>query len=321
MQHAAPAGPSGGISGRVVVPALATVTLRARDLDAQVAYYTQALALEPVAAAVCPASDPDLVPDSDRAVGPRPAEDIPGQVVLGRLGVPLVRLVSAPWVAAGDSPFRVGLRFEDLGALAATVYRAMQHPGTRIVDAADMLVARVVTLRDPEGNGIDLTVERDRGHLPLTADGRLRVAGHEMDLGAFLLEHVEKNALSRARRLPAHLGAVSIPVTDLAFARRACVVGLNLAVSCDGLPGSVILSTGAQVRDVTLTDATGAADPAMRRLADVEMSVPSRTELDGIAARLADLGLPVVLDDTSLVVASPSGFQFTVVLREPRPET
>lgn len=102
------------------------VTLRVGDLETMSSYYENALALSPLE-------------ETARATGEV-------HRVLGRGGVPFVRLVSTPGLPAVDPRqaglFHTAFLFEDQASLAGTVLRAAQDPRSRFAGTGDHLVCR-----------------------------------------------------------------------------------------------------------------------------------------------------------------------------------
>src|SRR5690625_5625352 len=58
--------------------------------------------------------------------------------------------------------FHTAFLFDDAASLAATVYRAAQDPRSRFAGSADHLVSEAFYFTDPEGNGIELYIDRPR---------------------------------------------------------------------------------------------------------------------------------------------------------------
>ncbi|MCT1386651.1 hypothetical protein M4D54_13675 [Brachybacterium sp. p3-SID1565] len=102
------------------------VTLRVGDLETMSSYYENALALSPL----------------------EETARVAGEVhrVLGRGGVPFVRLVSTPGLPAVDPRqaglFHTAFLFEDQASLAGTVLRAAQDSRSRFAGTGDHLVCR-----------------------------------------------------------------------------------------------------------------------------------------------------------------------------------
>src|SRR5690606_18635763 len=120
------------------------VTLYVADLDAMTAYYRDVITLKVIDAG---------------------AQE--GSVVrLGRGGVPLVVLRHGPELAA-SSPNQAGLfhtaiLFESHAALAGALTAVARHGAATYTGSADHLVSEAFYLTDPEGNGVELYVDRPR---------------------------------------------------------------------------------------------------------------------------------------------------------------
>ena len=113
--------------------AMGAVTLRVGDLETMSSYYENALALSPLE-------------ETARAAGEV-------HRVLGRGGVPFVRLVSTPGLPAVDPRqaglFHTAFLFEDQASLAGTVLRAAQDPRSRFAGTGDHLVSEAFYFTDP----------------------------------------------------------------------------------------------------------------------------------------------------------------------------
>src|SRR5690625_771186 len=121
------------------------VTLHVGDLETMSDYYEKALA---------------LVPIEERAIGREVHR------VLGRGKTPMVRLVHTPGLPEVNPRdaglFHTAFLFDDKASLAATVYRAAKDPRSRFAGSSDHLVSEAFYFTDPEGNGIELYVDRPR---------------------------------------------------------------------------------------------------------------------------------------------------------------
>ena len=77
--------------------------------------------------------------------------------------------------------------YPDRGALARAVRRVLDH-GVRLEGAADHGVSEAVYLRDPDGNGIELSRDRPDHEWPRGPDGSIAMHTHPLDLDALLSE-------------------------------------------------------------------------------------------------------------------------------------
>lgn len=91
----------------------------------------------------------------------------------------------APERAAGL--YHVAFLFPDRPSLAAALKRVLDA-GTKLDGAADHGVSEAVYFRDPDGNGIELYVDRAPGDWPRDADGELAMVNDPLDVPGLLAE-------------------------------------------------------------------------------------------------------------------------------------
>ena len=101
------------------------------------------------------------------------------------------------WDAAATAPpphssglHHFALRLPDTTALAAVVARLLR--GRRpLLGATDHGVNLAVYLRDPDGNGVELMVDRPSGEWPRATDGSIAMRVDPFDLRALVLEALQ----------------------------------------------------------------------------------------------------------------------------------
>jgi len=278
------------------------VTLRVGDLEGMSAYYEQALALVPV------------------------TEQVRGREVhrtLGRAGAPLLRLVHTPELPPVD-PRQPGLYhtaflFPHASALAATVYRAAQHPSSRFTGSADHLVSEAFYFTDPEGNGIELYVDRPRSAWDIAADGQVRMDTLHLDPNAYLQRHLTEDAVAAVEAQPGQIGHVHLQVGDLDLARDFYVGAIGFDVTLSGYPGALFASAGGYHHHIGMnTWHSSGAGPraATLGLGEVAVTVPTREDLDALAARLRARDLQFADDGRAITVQDPWDTRVTVALPE-----
>ncbi|MFP7364527.1 VOC family protein [Corynebacterium callunae] len=273
------------------------VSLRVGDLEGMSSYYSAILSLEPM------------------------EEKVRGKEVhrvLGRNGTPLLRLISTPNLPGVD-PRQAGLYhtaflFDTQESLAATVYRAAQEPRSRFVGSSDHLVSEAFYFTDPEGNGIELYVDRVRSAWKYDANGDVRMDTIYLDPNQYLQQHLSETVLNNTAILPAKIGHVHLQVGDVEQARQFYVdkIGFDATTS---IPGALFASAGGYHHHVAMnTWHSGGAGPraATLGLANVAVVVPGREDLDKLVSRLgswehSDNG-------TSVITKDPWGTQLTVSL-------
>jgi catechol 2,3-dioxygenase len=91
----------------------------------------------------------------------------------------------APVRAAGL--YHVAFVFPDRASMAAVLARVLEA-GTPLDGAADHGVSEAVYFRDPDGNGIELYVDRAREDWPRDEDGTLAMVNDPLDIPALLAE-------------------------------------------------------------------------------------------------------------------------------------
>ncbi|MCU4673127.1 VOC family protein [Microbacterium fluvii] len=274
------------------------VTLRVGDLELMSSYYANALALEPIAESA------------------RGAEV---HRVLGRGTTPMVRLVSTPGLPAVD-PRQAGLYhtaflFDDEPSLAATVYRAARDPRSRFTGSADHLVSEAFYFTDPEGNGIELYVDRPRSAWTYGDDGELKMDVLRLDPNAYLQAHLTEDALAHTAARAGRVGHVHLQVGDIRTAREFYIDGLGFETTVASYPGALFASAGGYHHHIAMnTWQSRGAGPraASLGLGDVAITVPGREDLDALAARLRDRRIPFADDGRAIRVTDPWQTQVTV---------
>lgn len=275
------------------------VTLRVGDLEAMTSYYSNILSLHPL---------------EEQAHGREVHR------VLGRAGTPLLRLIATPGLPAVD-PRQAGLYhtaflFESKESLAATVYRAAQEPRSRFVGSSDHLVSEAFYFTDPEGNGIELYVDRPRSEWTYASNGDVNMDTIYLDPNRYLQTHLSETVLNNTEILPASIGHVHLQVGDTQVARDFYVdkIGFDAMTS---IPGALFASAGGYHHHVAMnTWHSAGAGPraATLGLADVAVVVPDREDLDMLVERLK--GSQFSDNGTSVVTQDPWGTQITISLPE-----
>ena len=279
--------------------AMDAVTLRVGDLEQMSSYYEQALALVP------------LAERADRREVHR---------VLGRGEVPMVRLIHTPDLPAA-SPREAGLfhtafLFVDAASLAATVYRTAQDQRSRFAGSADHLVSEAFYFTDPEGNGIELYVDRPRDTWRM-ADGQIQMDTLALDPNRYLAEHLDEGVLGAVERQSGGVGHVHLQVGDVARAREFYIDALGFEVTASAHPGALFASAGGYHHHVAMNtwNSRGAGPRAAALgLGDVAITLPGREDLDAVAARLRARGIPFADTGVTIEAADPWGTPVTLAL-------
>ena len=97
------------------------------------------------------------------------------------------------WESAGGSPppagstglYHLAILYPTRAALADALRRLIAA-GVPLEGAADHGVSEALYLRDPDGNGVELYRDRPREEWPRSADGRVAMFTHPLDLDELL---------------------------------------------------------------------------------------------------------------------------------------
>ncbi|MGF2949575.1 VOC family protein [Microbacterium alcoholitolerans] len=275
------------------------VTLRVGDLEMMASFYAGALALEPI---------------EERARG------VEVHRVLGRGATPMVRLIGTPGLPAVDPRqaglFHTAFLFDDAATLAATVLRAAQDERARFSGSSDHLVSEAFYFTDPEGNGIELYIDRDRSQWSYE-NGELQMSTLYLDPNEYLRRHLDESAIDTIEKAAGRVGHVHLQVGDIATARAFYVDALGFETTVGSYPGALFAAAGGYHHHVAMNtwNSAGAGPRAAGLgLGDVAITVPARDDLDALAARLTHGKLQFADDGRSISVDDPWGTHVTVAL-------
>src|SRR5690606_34791621 len=141
---------------------------------------------------------------------------------LGRGGAQISRLAqrtALPEFRRGDAGlFHTAILFGDEAGLARSVASVARFAPRSFTGSADHLVSQAFYFDDPEGNGVELYVDRPRAQWTRTASGGVEMASIHLDPNAFLEQH-----LPRAPKPVddgAGIGHVHLQVGDIAQAEQ-----------------------------------------------------------------------------------------------------
>jgi catechol 2,3-dioxygenase len=262
-----------------------SVTLHVGDLAAMTGYYRDAVGLAVLA-------------EGD------------GFRVLGRGATPVLVLRHTPGLprpARGQAGlFHTAILFDDRADLAASVLSTARHPQSQFVGSADHLVSVAFYFTDPEGNGIELYVDRPRQDWRYRGPQVLMDTLH-LDAQAFLRTHLTEQAAAGLHDAAAKVGHVHLQVGDIAAAKDFYADALGFATTFEA-PGALFVSAGGYHHHlaVNVWNSRGAGPRASTLgLGEVTITVPDRAELDAAAVRMRYRGIAVQDDGRSLSMDDP----------------
>lgn len=211
--------------------------------------------------------------------------------------------------------FHTAILFDDQASLAAAVLSTARHPRSQFVGSADHLVSEAFYFTDPEGNGIELYVDRDRAQWQYHGDQILMDTRH-LNAETYLRNHLTEQASAGLRDAAAKVGHVHLQVGDIPMARKFYADALGFAVTFDA-PGALFVSAGGYHHHlaVNVWNSRGAGPRASTLgLGEVTITVPERAELDAAADRMRHRGITVHDDGRSLAMDDPWRNRVTLAL-------
>ena len=276
---------------------MGAVDLHSADLDAMTDFYVEGVGLTPLG------HDGDVV--SLGAVAGAGADAEEGATSVGDAGA-LVRLIAvdAPPANPADAGlYHTAIRFPDEPALARALFRVATLYPSAYQGSADHAVSLAFYFADPEGNGVELYVDRPRDEW-VWQDGEVQMGSAALDPNAFLEEHLERETAGIA-----DVGHVHLKVGEIEAARAFYEGVLGFAVTAEA-EGAIFLSAGGYHHHLaanTWGSAGAGARPQTLGLGSVEVVVPAASDLDALVARLDTAGVDYDRTDAALTVADPWG--------------
>jgi catechol 2,3-dioxygenase len=266
--------------------AMGPVTLLVGDLDAMVAYYRDAVALQVLT-------------------------DSASSVTLGRGTTPVLILTSAPELKhAGPHDaglFHTAILFDTERALAAAVYSvARRHPGS-FTGSSDHLVSKAFYFDDPEGNGVELYWDRARSEWSWT-HGSVEMSTLFLDPNQFLQEHLTEEVVENPVDGTAVVGHVHLSVGDTTTAREFYADRLGFETTIE-IPGqAVFVSAGKYHHHMAMNvwNSRGAGRRARTLgLGQVDIVVPSADDVGALTERMSHFGIDTRDDGQTVAFDDP----------------
>jgi catechol 2,3-dioxygenase len=202
--------------------------------------------------------------------------------------------------------YHVAILYPDRASLAHVLKRliAARWPFTGFSDHG---VSEASYLSDPDGNGLELYVDRPRAAWPMQ-HGRLVMYSRALDV-----EDLLRAASDGAERSPV-IGHVHLHVTELPAARRFYHDAIGFDITQDSYPGAVFMSAGGYHHHLAVnTWARAQAPSTSAGLLGWTLALGSRAALDALAERVHGEGHPVRAVEGGVVVTDPDGNTVSVV--------
>jgi len=218
---------------------IAQVHLRTRNLERALTFYSLVLGLRAL---------PQRGPHALLAAG----KNEPGFILLSE------DANAAPRPSRSIGLYHFAVRYPRRQDLARA-YRRLQKTGYPVDGAADHGVSEAIYLSDPDGNGIELYVDRPRAQWPWR-NGEIEMVTKALSLEDFLA--TAAGPFETATAPPqTDLGHIHLHVPDLPEAERFYSNFLGLAVTQRSYPGALFFAAGGYHHHVGVNVWAGKAAP------------------------------------------------------------
>ncbi|GAB2612553.1 VOC family protein [Pseudactinotalea suaedae] len=265
--------------------AMGDVELLVRDLDRVLAYYAEGVGLDVL-----------------RHDGP--------EAVLGRGGEQIMRLVQRsdlPEFERGDAGlFHTAILFADRPSLARAVAGTARFAPRSFTGSADHLVSEAFYFDDPEGNGVELYVDRPREEWTRTSGGGVEMASLYLDPNDFLQTHLPAAPAPDADG--AVIGHVHLQVGDIALAEQFYSGVLGFDVMNRYGSQALFVAAGGYHHHIGMNtwNSQGAGPRAASLgLGQVSIELPTSDDVEALVSRLRSAAVETRHDGETLRFDDP----------------
>ena len=267
------------------------MSLTVADLDAQAAFYREAIGLGEI-----------------RRDGDTVELGVPGN------GAALVALVGRPGALPRPPRttglFHLALLVPTRAELARSLHR-VTAAGHRFTGAADHLVSEALYLDDPEGNGIEIYRDRPREEWSYD-EGQLQMGTLPLDLDGVLASMPAAATGMEAGMPPGtRIGHVHLQVGSIPAAEAFYVGGLGFEPTVRTYPGALFVSAGGYHHHLGLNTWAGPGaqppPPGARGLRSFTIVLPDEAAREATLAALMAAELEMTEDGMGVSVTDPSG--------------
>lgn len=267
--------------------AMGVVELLVRDLDAMIAYYASGVGLDVIS-----------------HEGP--------SAVLGRGTLPIMYLRQErdlPEFSRRDAGlYHTAILFDDKAGLAASVASVARFAPRSFTGSADHLVSEAFYFDDPEGNGVELYVDRPREQWTRTSGGGVEMASLPLDPNAFVRDNLTPEGLATPSAAAAAIGHVHLQVGDIPTAEAFYTGVLGFDVMARYGEQALFVAAGGYHHHIGMnTWHSRGAGPraASLGLGQVSIEVPTSDDVDALAARMRAQGVQLRHDGATLRFDDP----------------
>lgn len=230
-------------------------------------------------------------------------ESTPGLQSLGSRNQLLLTLIRRPDLSRSPANaaglYHLAFLYEQPANLAAALIRLAEKAPHLYEGSADHLVSQAFYLHDPEGNGIELYVDRPRNQWQYQ-DGAIVMGSLPLNPHQFIREH------AGSANSGISLGHIHLKVGDIAPAKAFYASTLGFEVMAE-MPSALFVAAGGYHHHIGLnTWESLGSGPRSESLGLAEFSInPPSTHLPELRQRLAIAGYAVEEQENRLGVQDP----------------
>ncbi|MFT3943479.1 MAG: VOC family protein [Ancrocorticia sp.] len=251
-------------------------------------------------------------PTTSLTTPPSRAVSTAGTPLAGELAVVVLREnTSLPLRPEGSAGlFHTAILFQNPRELAAAIIRIARHTPQLFTGTGDHHVSQAFYLDDPEGNGVELYIDRPRDRWQWRND-QIHMTTEYIDPNRFITENmpgVSEQAREGGNNVT--LGHVHLQVGDVRSAHKFYVETLGFETTARMGNSALFVSAGGYHHHMAMntwgSGGTGLRVPSLG-LGRVDILVPERSETEAAAARLAHAGFTVRDDGRTIETNDPWG--------------
>lgn len=256
---------------------------------------------------------PEVLAFYTEGVGLEPMAEAGGVITLGLAGAPVLTLTHSPELRLPSRRdaglFHTAILFPSGRDLARSMYSTMRRYQHLYQGAGDHIVSEAFYFSDPEGNGVELYVDRPRDTWTWN-DGRVTMDTLALDAAQFLRTHLDPDDLGTGAPtgLAGTVGHVHLQVGDVETARRFYVDALGFDET-HGYPGSALfVSAGGYHHHMAMNtwNSRGAGPRhSTLGLGRVDIVLPGADDVETVRSRLTERGIRSDHDGAALLVRDP----------------
>lgn len=189
--------------------------------------------------------------------------------------------------------YHIAIRLPNRAALGRTFLRLLNHQWP-FQGYSDHLVSEALYLPDPDGNGLELYVDRPRESWP-RLDGLIQMATDPLDVESLLRDGAVDTAPWQGIHPGTDIGHMHLHVSDLGRAEEFYSGILGFDVMQRSYPGALFIAAGGYHHHIGLNVWAGKNPPPPNAIGLIAFSVnlPSEETWREVLARIQQASIPV----------------------------